>query len=290
MATACTPGIETGFVDLGTIQVAVLGVVHGITDILPISSAVHTRLVPTVFGWPAPGAAFSAALHLGVALAIAAYLWRDVWSLGRGAWISVRDGDLRSFEFRTVVGIAIAAVPAAVLWPLVRRQLDPCGAPAREMWMIGGASLAVAAALAVAALARRHSRGFEEIRLRDAIVAGFAQIAALVPGVSRSGATLAAALAMNLKLGDAVRYALLVGLPAMVAIGGKALLDLRKAGIGAQGWELVAVGTFAAAVATVFAVWTLTKVIERLSVWPFVAYRTLMGAFLLLVVWLDVLA
>ena len=290
MATACTSGIETGFVDLGTAQVAVLGVVHGITDILPISSAVHMRIVPTVLGWAGPGPAFTAAMQLGVALAIAVHLWRDVWSLGRGTWVSARDGDHRSFEFRTVVGIAIAAVPAVVAGPLLRRVLEPCGAPAREIWTIGAASLAMAAALAAAALLRRHTRGFDELRLRDAIAAGFAQLVALIPGVSRSGATLVAALAMNLKLGDAVRYALLTGLPVMIVAGGRGLLDLRRAAIGTQGWELVAVGTVAAAVAGFFAVWALTKLIERLSVWPYVAYRTLTGAFLLLVVWLDVLA
>ncbi len=290
MATACTNGIDLGFVDLGSAKAAALGAVQGITDLLPLSAAVHLRLMPTVLGWAGPGPAFAAAMQLGAFLAIVAYFHRDVWALSRGGFEAVRSGDHRSFEFRTLVGIAIATLPMAVGWPLVRRHFDFCGAPARELWVLGTASVGLAVLLAAAALVRRHERPFEEIRLRDAVVAGLAQAVALIPGVSRSGAALTAALFMNLKRTDAVRWSFLVGLPAIAGVGLKGLLDLRKAGIGVQGWEVVGAGLVATTITAFLAIWIAMKVIERFSVWPFVAYRIVIGGFLLLVVWLEVLA
>ena len=290
MATACTNGIDTGFVDLGTTKVAVLGVVQGITELLPISSTAHMRIVPTFLGWPDPGSAFSAAMQLAALFAVVTYFWRDLWTVGRGSYEAVKTGDYRSFEFRMGVGILIATIPIVIGGLLLKKQLNACGSPLRELWVIGAASLGMAVLLAIAELVCRHKRSWEDIRLRDAVVVGLAQAGALIPGVSRSGSTLTAALFMNLKREDAARFSFLLGLPAITGAGLKELLELRKAGLDAHGWEVLGVGLATASLSAFVAVWLLMKVMERFSAWPFVIYRGLMGAFLLLVVWLDVLA
>lgn len=289
MASACTNGIDTGFVALGTTKVAILGVVQGITELLPISSTAHMKVVPTFLGWPDPGSAFSAAMQLAALLAVVTYFWRDVWRLGAGTFRAIQDEDYRSFEFRLAVGIVVATIPIVIGGVLLKSRLNACGSPLRELWVIGAASVGMAVLLAIAELVCRHKRSFEELRLRDALIVGLAQVGALIPGVSRSGSTLTAALFLNLKREDAARFSFLLGLPAITGAGVKELLELRKAGLDAQGWEVLGVGLLSASISAFVAIWTLMKVMERFSSWPFVVYRFLMGCFLLLIVWLGVL-
>ncbi len=290
MAMACTNGLDTGFAKLDGFQVATLGVVQGITELLPISSTAHMRIVPTLLGWPDPGSAFSAAMQLAALFAVVTYFWRDIAGLIAGTYKAIDTGDYRSHQFRIAVGIVIATIPIVVGGVLLRKQLNACDSPLRELWVIGAASVAMAVLLALAELVCKHKRSYEEIRLRDAVVVGLAQVGALIPGVSRSGSTLTAAMFMNLKREDAARFSFLLGLPAITGAGVAELLELRHAGLDAQGWEVLGIGLATASVAAFVAIWTLMRVLERFSSWPFVIYRALMGAFLLLVVWLDVLA
>lgn len=290
MATACTNGIDTGFAKLDAFQVSTLGVVQGITELLPISSTAHMRIVPTFLGWPDPGSAFSAAMQLAALFAVVTYFWRDIADLTVGTYRAIDQGDYRSHHFRIAVGIVIATIPIVVGGVLLKKQLNACGSPLRELWVIGAASVGMALLLALAELVCRHKRTFDQIRLRDAVVVGLAQVGALIPGVSRSGSTLTAALFMNLKRDDAARFSFLLGLPAIFGAGVKELLELRHAGLDSHGWEILGIGLATASVSAFVAIWTLMRVMERFSAWPFVIYRALMGGFLLLVVWLDVLA
>ncbi|TBW39279.1 undecaprenyl-diphosphate phosphatase [Siculibacillus lacustris] len=289
MASACTNGIDTGFVDLGTTKVAILGVVQGITELLPISSTAHMRIVPALFGWTDPGSAFSAAMQLAALFAVVSYFWKDVVALVGGTIFAVRSGDYRSPDFRLAIGIVIATIPIVVGGLLLKKQLNTCGSPLRELWVIGAASIGMALLLALAELVSRHKRTFEEIRLRDAIIVGLAQVGALIPGVSRSGSTLTAAMFLGLKRDDAARFSFLLGLPAILGAGLKELLELRHAGLDAHGWEVLGVGLLTASISAFVAIWTLMRVMERFSAWPFVIYRMAMGAFLLLAVGLGVL-
>lgn len=290
MATACSNGIDTGFVDLGTAQAAVLGAVQGIAEILPISATAHMRIMPTFLGWPDPGAAFTAAMQLATLLAVVTFFWRDLWRVTQGAFVAVKSGDYRGFEFRLAVGMIVANVPIVVAGVALRGQFDSCGTTARDLWTIGAASVGMAVLMGLAELVGRRRRAFEDVRLRDAVVIGICQIGALVPGVSRTGSALTAALLMNLTRVEAVRVSFLLGLPVIVGVALRGLLELKRAGLDAHGWQVFGVGLAGATVAAVAAMWLLTKVMERFSIWPFAIYRGLMGAFLLLVVWLDVLA
>ncbi len=289
MATACTNGLDTGFAKLDAVQVATLGVFQGVTELLPISSTAHMRIIPAFLGWPDPGSAFSAAMQLAAVFAVIGYFWKDIVGVTMGSVRAARDGDYRSFEFRFGMGIVIGTIPIVIGGLFLKKYLNACGSPLRELWVIGAASLVMAILLAIAELVCRHKRSFEEIRLRDAIIVGLAQVGALIPGVSRSGSTLTAALFLNLKREDAARFSFLLGLPAILGAGIKELLELYHAKIDAHAWEILGIGLLTASLSAFVAIWSLMKVMEKFSAWPFVIYRALMGAFLLLCVWLGVL-
>src|SRR5215472_205456 len=111
MVSACTSGIDTGFVALGYAKVAVLGVVQGITELMPISSTAHMRIVPALLGWRDPGSAFSAAMQLAALAAVIAYFWRDVRDISIGSLSALARRDFSDRELRFAFGIVIATIP-----------------------------------------------------------------------------------------------------------------------------------------------------------------------------------
>ena len=281
MAAACTNGLDTGFVALGYGKVALLGILQGITELLPISSTAHMRIVPAFLGWQDPGSAFSAAMQLAALAAVVSYFWQDVRDVTFGAIASAVKGDVDSFEFRFAVGIVIATIPIAIAGMLLSRTLNACGSPLRGIGVIGIACVVMGLLLAWAELASRHRRILKEVRLRDALIVGLAQIGALIPGVSRSGSTLTAALFLGLKREDAARYSFLLGLPAIALAGLKELYELRHAGLDMHGWGVLAIGLVTASLSAFVAIWGLMRILERFSAWPFVIYRILLGVVLI---------
>jgi undecaprenyl-diphosphatase len=138
----------------------------------------------------------------------------------------------------------------------------------------------MAALLAWAELAARHRKTMAMARLPDAIAVGFAQVGALIPGVSRSGSTLTAALGLGFEREEAARFSFLLGLPAIALAGAKEAWELHKAHLPMHGWAVLAVGLAFGAVSSLVAIWTLMRVLERFSAWPFVAYRAVLGVVL----------
>ncbi|RVA12235.1 undecaprenyl-diphosphate phosphatase, partial [Mesorhizobium sp. M7D.F.Ca.US.004.03.1.1] len=146
------------------------------------------------------------------------------------------------------------------------------------------ACIAMAIMLALAEIFARHRRTMGEASLADALLVGVAQIGALIPGVSRSGSTLTAALGLGFKRAEAARFSFLLGLPAIALAGLKELWELHKVHLDAHGWSVLAVGLVVASISAFFAIWGLMRVLERFSAWPFVIYRGVLGAVLLLCV------
>ena len=135
--------------------------------------------------------------------------------------------------------------------------------------------------LGLAELAARHQRSFDRVGLVDCLLVGIAQVGALIPGVSRSGSTLTAALFLGFKREEAARLSFLLGLPAIALAGIKELEELRHAGLDAHGWAVLGVGLIIASLSAFVAIWGLLQILERFSAWPFAAYRALIGAVLL---------
>jgi len=282
MADVCTQGIDTGFVTLGYGKVAVLGVVQGITELLPISSTAHMRVVPALLGWQDPGSAFSAAMQLAALAAVVSYFWKDVTHLVSSSLYAVTNWQFDNQDFRLSVGIVLATIPIVIAGWALAGVLNTCHSPLRSLSVIGWACIVMAILLALAELYARHQRTVANASLTDAITVGIAQAGALIPGVSRSGSTLTAALALGFKRDEAARFSFLVGLPAIALAGFKELWELHKAQLDAHGWSVLAVGLVIASVSAFFAIWGLMRVLERFSAWPFVIYRGLLGVILLI--------
>jgi undecaprenyl-diphosphatase len=282
MVGICTQGVDTGFVGLGYAKVAFLGVVQGITELLPISSTAHMRIVPALFGWQDPGSAFSAAMQLAALAAVLSYFWSDVRGIVTGSATALVRREFANPHFRLALYIVIATVPIGIAGLTLSNLLNTCSSPLRNLAVIGGACIGMAILLAFAEMYARHSRMIVQASLADAILVGVAQIGALIPGVSRSGSTLTAALALGFKRQEAARFSFLLGLPAIALAGLKELWELHKVHLDAQGWSVLAVGLVVASISAFFAIWGLMRVLERFSAWPFVVYRGALGVVLLL--------
>jgi undecaprenyl-diphosphatase len=281
MTEACAQGIDNGFVAFGYGKVAVLGLVQGVTELLPISSTAHMRILPALFGWQHPGSAFSAAMQLAALAAVVSYFWSDVRKLGVASLKVVARRELDDDNFRLLILIGLATMPIGVAGLALSGILNSCGSSLRNLSLIGWACIAMAVLLAIAELSARHKRTLGNARVIDALIVGVAQVGALIPGVSRSGSTLTAALALGFKREEAARFSFLLGLPAIALAGGKELWELQKAHLDAHGWSVLAVGLVVASISAFFAIWGLMRVLERFSAWPFVIYRGGLGIALL---------
>jgi undecaprenyl-diphosphatase len=289
MASACTQGLDTGFIALGYAKVAFLGVVQGITELLPISSTAHMRIVPALLGWQDPGSAFSAAMQLAALAAVISYFWGDVRGILFGSVTAIAKRDFHNWYFRFAIWILLATIPIIVAGLILSPILNACNSPLRSLTVIGISCIVMAALLALAELYARHKRNLDQATLKDALIVGFAQIGALIPGVSRSGSTLTAALFLDLERDEAARFSFLLGLPAIAAAGFKEIWELYKSHMDAQGWAILAVGLVVASISAFAAIWSLMRILERFSAWPFVAYRFLIGVFLLAAVAIGLL-
>jgi undecaprenyl-diphosphatase len=277
MADACTIGSATGFVDLSFVETAFLGVVQGVTELVPVSSSAHMRVVPALLGWPDPGAAFSAAMQMAALVGVISYFWRDIFGLASGSIRALQRRDYNDFSFQLVLWIIIGTIPIVIAGLALSHSLNSCDSPLRSLWAVGIACIVMGGLLAATELLAKHRRDLPSIRPLDIILVGIAQAAALIPGVSRSGGTITAALALGFKREEAARFSFLLGLPAILLAGLKEIWELHKLSLDAHGWALLAVGLIAGGISSLIAIWGLMRFLERFSTWPFVIYRILLG-------------
>lgn len=280
MASACTEGLDTGFAALGYAKVGFLGIVQGITELLPISSTAHMRIVPAFLGWQDPGSAFSAAMQMAALAAVMSYFWPDIRGIGGGTLAALRRGDFQDWNFRFAVWIVLATLPIVIVGQLLAPVLNACHSPLRSLTTIAIACVVMSGLFAISEIYARHKRTLDHATLKDAMVIGLAQMGALIPGVSRSGSTLTAALFRDLRRDEAARFSFLLGVPTIAGAGLKEIWELHKAHLDAHGWSVLAFGLLIASLSAFVAIWGLLRILERFSAWPFALYRGLMGIFL----------
>jgi undecaprenyl-diphosphatase len=206
------------------LEIIVLAIVQGLTEFIPISSTAHLRIVPALAGWRDPGAAFTAVLQIGTLAALLAYYWRDIVRILTSMLADLRRGKLATTHDAQVGWmIAVGTVPIVVIGLLFKEHIETS---LRSLYVICAAMAGVAVLLALAewyvvrrAAAGVRGREMDQVRWRDAIVVGFAQSAALVPGTSRSGATILGALVSGLSRETAARFSFLLSIPAVFAAG-----------------------------------------------------------------------
>ena len=281
MTAHCTNGLDTGFVTLGYAKVAVLGVVQGITELLPISSTAHMRVVPALLGWRDPGSAFSAAMQLAALAAVISYFWADVRQLASGSASALAKRQFGDRNLQLGLRILVATIPILIAGVALSSRLNQCGSPMRTLTVVGWACIAMAVLLGLAELLARHRRTMEDSSMLDALLVGLAQVGALIPGVSRSGSTLTAALALGFKREEAARFSFLLGIPAIALAGIREVWELHKAHLSLHGWSVLGLGLVVASISAFAAISALMHILERFSAWPFVVYRGLLGLLLL---------
>jgi len=251
----------------------VLGLVQGLTEFLPISSSGHLRIVPAFFGWEDPGAAFTAVIQLGTMAAVLLYFRADLWRIAV-AWLrSLRDPSVRGeIDARMGWYIILGTIPIGVLGLAFQ---DPIETEFRTLELIGVTLIVFGLAMLGAEAASRRDRSLRDITARDGLVIGFAQALALVPGVSRSGATISAGLLLNFDRAAAARYSFLLSVPAVVLSG---VFELRHAGEGNLPIGATIIATVLAFVSGYASIAFLLRYLERHSIGVFVGYRIVLGA------------
>jgi len=208
-----------------------------------------------------------------------------VRAIGLGSLRAMRYRDFQDWNFRFAVWIVLATLPIVAAGVLLAPLLNACHSPLRSLTVIAIACVVMSGLLALAEIYSRHKRTLDHATLKDAMIIGVAQIGALIPGVSRSGATLTAALFRDLKRAEAARFSFLLGVPAIAGAGAKELWELHKAHLDAHGWSILGFGLLIASLSAFVAIWGLLRILERFSAWPFVVYRGLMGIFLFVCVY-----
>ena len=259
------------------LEAVVLGIVQGLTEFLPISSSGHLRIVPALVGWDDPGAAFTAVTQLGTVLAVVIYFWSDLWRIA-GTWLrSLRDPDLRSeLDARLGWYLILATVPISICGFLFRDQIE---SGVRDLRVVGTTLIVLGLVLWLAEAVARRTRTIDDVDTRSAVVVGCAQALALVPGVSRSGATITAGLFLGFTREAAARFSFLLSIPAVVLSGVVTAPDV-VAGDG-PGLAETVVATVLAFVVGYAAIAWLLRWLASHSTAVFVVYRIALGALVL---------
>jgi undecaprenyl-diphosphatase len=272
-------------VPISWFEAIVLGLVQGITEFLPISSSAHIFVVSQLLGWQDPGAAFTAVSQIGTELAVIVFFRRDIARI-ISAWAqSLFKPALRSgIDARMGWYIIVGTIPIAVIGLIFSHQIETA---ARNLWLVSGTLIGFGIILGVADALGRHRLALANLNAKDGILFGLGQALALIPGVSRSGATISTGLALGYTREAAARYAFLLAIPAVVASG---LYEATKIGSDPTvEWGPTILATVIAFV-TGFAViaWLLRWVSTR-SYLPFVIYRIALGLLLIILLLTGVL-
>jgi len=255
-----------------------LGIVQGLTEFLPISSSAHLAIVPQLLGWEDPGAAYTAVVQIGTELAVLLYFWRDIWTIGSGWVRGVFSRAARQApEWRMGWFIIVGSLPIVLLGLLLEDLIDR---EFRNLWFIASMLIGMGLVLGLAERIGRKTKPIDDLSARDAILLGLAQACALVPGVSRSGATISMGLILGYERQAATRYAFLLAIPAVVGAGVYKLKDI-PGGENAYGTVPTLVGTAVAFVVGLAVIHWLLQYVSKNSYTPFVLYRIALGAVVL---------
>ncbi|WP_033258598.1 MULTISPECIES: undecaprenyl-diphosphate phosphatase [Kitasatospora] len=267
---------------------AVLGLVQGLTEFLPVSSSAHLRVFSALVGWDDPGAAFTAVTQLGTESAVLIYFRKDIGAIVKAWTLSLFRAEWRRDQ-NAKLGwyVILGTLPIGILGKLFQDTIETT---LRDLRLIGTTLIVFGVILAIADRSRavRNARGIESLNFRHALIYGGAQSLALIPGVSRSGGTISAGLFLGYSREAAARYSFLLAIPAVLASGG---LELLKIGEGpAPAWGPTILATLIAFAVGYAAIAWFLKYISHNSFTPFVIYRILLGITIIALVTTGVLA
>jgi undecaprenyl-diphosphatase len=263
------------------LQAVVLGTIQGLTEFLPISSSAHLRILPEMFGWGDPGAAFTAVIQIGTELAVLIFFRKDIWRIGSVWARSLVKPEYRGhLDARMGWFIILGSLPIVILGILLKDVIEE---DFRSLWIIGTTLIVGGIVLGIADHVGSTRKQIKQITLGDAVLMGLAQAMALVPGVSRSGATLSMGRFLGYDREAATRYAFLLAIPAVVGAG---IFELKEIphGDNSYGWGPTIVATVVSFVVGYAAIAWLLRYVSTRSYLPFVLYRIALGSLTLALV------
>ena len=274
------------------LKAVVLGLLQGLTEFLPISSSAHLRIFPELFGWGDPGAAFTAVIQIGTELAVLVYFRKDIWRIARAWVLSLFKPEYRgAVDARMGWYIIVGSLPIVILGVLLKDVIER---DFRNLWIIGCTLIVLGLVLGLADRVGRNEKAIKQMSLRDAALMGGAQALALIPGVSRSGATLSMGRFLGYEREAATRFAFLLAIPAVVGAGVFELKEIGNVGVAhsgeaSYGWGPTIVATVISFVVGYAAIAWLLKWVTTKSYTPFVVYRVVLGAAVLVLLGTGVL-
>jgi undecaprenyl-diphosphatase len=261
---------------VNTVQAVVLGLVQGITEFLPISSTAHLRITPALLHWKDAGAAYTAVLQLGTLAAVVGFFIRELLSM-IGALLD--PARRHGAEARRLIYMIVGTIPVGIAGLLFKHAIE---GQLRSLNVIATSLIVVGLLMAFVEKTASHRRSIDDMNMRDALLIGLAQALAIVPGVSRSGITLVAAMALGLRRDAAARFSFLLSVPAVAAAGIFELPKVLKSS-DLSGAPL-AIGLVVAAVSGYLSIAWLLRFLRSRTTIPFVVYRVAMGAALLVAI------
>lgn len=277
MTSVLAQGGEAAMEHMSWLQVIVLSIIQGLTEFLPISSSGHLRLADELLFGTDAGASFTAVSQLGTEAAVVVFFAKDIYYIAIGWFRGLFNREERhTFEYKLGWYVIIGSLPIGVLGFIFR---DEVRTGARNLWIISSMFIFAGLLLAAAEYWGRKKRPMTELRMRDAVVMGVAQAGALIPGVSRSGGTITAGLALGLSRYAAARFSFLLAIPAVVASGLFSLpdaFDPAGEGLPASGLQLVVTVVITFVVGYAVIAWFL-KFVQHYSMYWFVGYRLVVG-------------
>jgi undecaprenyl-diphosphatase len=259
-------------------EAVVLGIIQGLTEFLPVSSSAHLSLTPWIMGWEEPGLAFDVALHIGTLAAVLWYFRAEWIALTRASFRIVTTRRIDDDASRRLRLLVIGTIPGAIIGYVLQKQAETVF---RTPALTATTLIVMGVILWLVDSRSRSDRHFSEMSARDAVLIGLAQAAAIVPGVSRSGATMTAGRALGYARGDAATFSFLMSMPITAAA---AALKAPEA-LNAPDLTPVIIGMIAAAVSGWIAIAVLLKFVRRSSFGIFAAYRVVLGLAVLALIW-----
>ncbi|MCQ4242677.1 undecaprenyl-diphosphate phosphatase [Stutzerimonas stutzeri] len=260
------------------LHLIILSLVQGITEFLPISSSAHLILPSQVLGWPDQGQAFDVAVHVGTLLAVLICFRHEVIATTRG-WLAHVFRQQVSAESRLGWAIIIGTLPAAIIGLVLNDFIEQY---TRSMLLIAVTTIVFGLLLWHADIKGRRVAEMDQLTWKSALIIGFAQALALIPGTSRSGITMTAALLLGFTRQSAARFSFLLSIPLILAAGGLKAVELVQSGESAP-WNDIFIGAALSFIAAFLCIKLFLKALDALGMLPFVIYRLLLGVTLLFI-------
>ncbi|WP_138380636.1 undecaprenyl-diphosphate phosphatase [Luteithermobacter gelatinilyticus] len=261
------------------LQIVVLAIVQGITEFLPISSSAHLILVPRLTDWPDQGVMMDVGVHLGTLGAVMLYFRTDVGRLFNAFWqMLTLKQDYDRMERRLFLALILSTIPIIIFGGLAAAfDLNDLW---RTLEVIGWTSILFGLLLYVLDMRAPVTKKITDMRYGHALIMGFAQVLSIIPGTSRAGITMTAARGMGFSRTEAARFSMLMSIPTIIAAGSMEGVKLAQSGDFVLGLDIL-LGAGLSFLAALVAIAALMKWLERASMTPFVVYRVMLGAALL---------